>query len=569
MAQQKSLDNKPAHVTERKSPKAAKPDPLTWVTTAVVQAHGESVLVFDRGQQVIAANQVAEQAFGAQAGALAGLRLYQLILNGLPTDERALPGQVAGLHTVEAQRLDNTRFTAFARTYRLEDGPEFWGVSLLDVSEERALRRELDNTTSLAGLLVRDMSVGIVVQTPLGAIIEANAAAEKILGFTREQLMGRTLVDPRVKSLRRDMSPLPAHEHPSARVLRSGGVQAELVGVEKAAGMVTWIEVEARRLIDSPTSAVFASLIDVTSAREAELKMAAALARQEIMTSLSSEAVLILDADLMVRSASSNTMRLLGWSPSDLIGSSLESWAQEDQRETVKAALRNLLSYPGARGRWDITLRQASGHLRIYDGNGMNMLADKMIHGLLINLRDIHDQRVAEAAVRKANEELERRLRQLSADRAFDAALSRVADLLQQCSGLEESADVLWASLPNLIPGFETALYFEDGEHVEFVRHRPPDQANVFLPTEACWALRTRRAHISNGVVTLRCDHVPHDGQCTACLPLLAAGRAVGLVVIRSRGPEKPLPSQEELNRLAVRLSIVVGNSRLRSAQGA
>ena len=569
MSRQKSLDSKPAHVAERKSPKTKQSDPLTWVTNAVVQAHGESVLVFDASQQVIAANQVAEQTFGAQKGALAGLRWYQLILSGLPTDEKTLPGQVASLHTVEAQRLDSTRFTAFARTYRLEDEPEFLGVSLLDVSEERALRKELDSTNSLAGLLVRDMSVGIVVQSALGAIIEANTAAEKILGFTREQLVGRTLVDPRVRSLRRDMSILPAHEHPSMRVLRSGGVQAELVGVERAAGIVTWIEIEARRIVDSPTSAVFASLVDVTAAREAELKMAAALARQEIMTSLSSETVLIVDADLVVRSASSNTMRLLGWSPSDLIGKDLVSWVQDDQRELVKAALSRLFSYPGARGRLDITLRQASGHLRIYDGNGMNMLADKMINGLLINLRDIHDQRMAEAAVRKANEELEHRLQQLSADRAFDAALSRVADLLQQCSGLEEAADVLWASLPTLIPGFETALYLEDSEHIEFIRHRAPDHAHVFLPTEACWALRTRRAHISDGVVTLRCDHVPQDGRMTACLPLMAAGRVVGLVVVRSPGPERPLPSQEEINRLAVRLSIVVGNSRLRSDKGA
>jgi hypothetical protein len=228
--------------------------------------------------------------------------------------------------------------------------------------------------------------------------------------------------------------------------------------------------------------------------------------------------------------------------------------------------LDELLAYPGARGRWDLSLRLSSGHFRTFDCSGINLLADDTVDGILINLRDIHDQRVAEAALRSANDELERRLSELSADRAFDAGLSRVADLLQQCSTPEEAYDVLWASLPTLIPGFDMALYFEDEDHVEFVRHRAPGDSTIFLPIEACWALRTRRAHVSDGIVKLRCDHLGPGHRHTACLPLIAAGRAVGLVVMTSTSANRPLPSKDELNRLAVRLSIVVGNSRLRSS---
>jgi PAS domain S-box-containing protein len=498
---------------------------LSLVASEVAKAHGESILVLDQGRHVVAANSMAERAFGAAPGALVGSQIETLIPLGIASDQGfdIAPGDLP--IPVEGCRLDGREFAALARLYRFEEPSGLVGLSLVDITDEGVLQRGLVRSVSVAGALLRHLAVGIVVQSAGGAIIEANASAEKILGLTRDQLIGRTSVDPRWRAVRKDGTPFPGADHPAIRALRSGGVQRDLIGVYKPDGTLTWIEVEASRLIETQNTPVYSAFVDVTEVVGAERQMAMALRRQEAMGSLSSEAVLILDAGFVIRSVSSNAARLLGCTPPDLLGKPFSDLVESPQSSALQASLGELLAYPGARGRWDVNLRLASGHVRTFDGSGMNMLADDTVNGLLINLRDIHDQRVAEAALRSANEELEHRLSELSADRAFDAGLSRVADLLQQCTTPEEACDVLWASLPTLIPGFDMVLYFEDSEHVEFVRHRATSDANVFLPAEACWALRTHRAHISDGIVKLRCDHVGQGGTHTACLPLILNSR--------------------------------------------
>lgn len=545
------------------SPEAA----IALLASEIGKVFGESVLVLDDARCVVMANSRAEHMFGATPGALARQKLEQLIPEGgaLEQSKKAFSGEVSV--PVLARRLDGHIFPALAHLYQFQEPSAWLGFGLLDLTDEGVKQSGVMSARSLAGTLLRHLGLGIVIQSTGGVIIEANLSAEKILGLTRDQLIGRTLVDPRWRALRHDGSAFPAAEHPAVRALRCGGVQGDLMGLHKADGKLTWIQLEAGRLIEAENTPVYSAFMDVTEVVCAKQQAETALRRYEAMSSLSSEAVLILDAHLVIRTVSNNAARLLGCSEADLLEKPLSNWLEDAQVADIKAALSALLAYPGARGRRDINLRLSSGHFRSFDCSSINLLTDEMVGGILINLRDIHDQRVAEAALRRANDELEHRLSELSADRALDAGLSRVADLLQQCSTPEEAYDVLWASLPRLIPGFHIALYFEDEDHVEFIRHpAPPGDSMVFLPLDACWALRTRRAHISDGIVKLRCDHLDPATSTghTACLPLMAAGRAVGLVVMTSTSPNRPLPLKEELNRLAVRLSIVVGNSRLK-----
>ena len=299
----------------------------------------------------------------------------------------------------------------------------------------------------------------------------------------------------------------------------------------------------------------------------------AALQRAEALASLSSEAVLLLDAALRVVSASPNCARVLGRTADDLRGRPFWTCAPDDAAAATRVALGSLLRCEGARGQWDFALRAGVGPPRTFECRAVNLLADPTVAAVVVNLRDIHDQRSAEAALRAAHDQLARRLNELNVDRAVDAALSRVADLLQHCTTDAEAHDVVWGALPALLPGLAPALYFDNEDHLEFVRHRAVGDdggvrggvvdANAFLPAETCWALRTRRAHVSRRGAVLRCDHVD-AGVDAACLPLVVGGRAFGLVVVTAREPTTSLPTTEELDRLAVRLSVALGNARVR-----
>jgi len=66
------------------------------------------------------------------------------------------------------------------------------------------------------------MAQGVVYQTVDGKIISANAAAERILGLTIDQMQGRTSVDPRWKAIKEDGSDYPGNEHPAMISLKKG-----------------------------------------------------------------------------------------------------------------------------------------------------------------------------------------------------------------------------------------------------------------------------------------------------------------------------------------------------------
>ena len=543
----------------------------------VLEARGECLIVCTADRRIVAANTVADDLFRAGRGELVGRCLEDLMseqlrgrhaeyVEGFASSTADTMEMGSRLRPIVARRLTGVEFTVLARIHRVpRSTPALLCVSMIELSDEGALQRELSGHSSVAGVITQQMAIGVVLQSSTGSIIEANAAAEQILGLTRDQMMGRTSIDPRWRSVRADGTAFPGHIHPSMRAIRDGGVQRDLMGVHKPDGTMTWIDIEARRLVETADSAVFASFVDVTAVRDSESRLTAALQRQDVLTLLSSEAVLTVDASFTVTSASGTAGRLLGFGEAAVIGQRLPSWsADEGHWRSIERALGELLAYPGARGRWDFVLKLGTGHTRTFECSGMNMFADPGIRGIVLNLRDIHDQRMAEAAVRAANEQLERQVHEMKADRAFDASLGRVAELLQHCSTINEAQDVLWASLPNLLPGFRLGLYFASEGQTDFFRHRPGPGDSAFLMIDGCWALRTRRTHISDQGVIMRCDHAAGEAGPMACLPLVLGGLPLGLISMRTELGGPPLPPRDDLERLAVRLSMVAGNSPLR-----
>lgn len=70
---------------------------------------------------------------------------------------------------------------------------------------------------------------GIVVQDQTDQVLDANIAAQKILGLSLDQLQGRTSFDPRWRATKEDGNPFPGEEHPSIRALRTGKLIKDVV----------------------------------------------------------------------------------------------------------------------------------------------------------------------------------------------------------------------------------------------------------------------------------------------------------------------------------------------------
>jgi PAS domain S-box-containing protein len=177
----------------------------------------------------------------------------------------------------------------------LREGLEVVGLCLY--LEEGALpgfAREAacQSETRLRGI-VADLSEGIVVHDPTGAIRFSNAAASRLLGLTQDQLLGRTSIDPRWRAVKEDGSAYPGDEHPAMLALRMGTPQFDQVmGVERPDGTRVWLSITAHPLPGpegQPPRGTVASFFDITRRKEAE--EALRLSEERLRMSLASAAI--------------------------------------------------------------------------------------------------------------------------------------------------------------------------------------------------------------------------------------------------------------------------------------
>jgi len=123
--------------------------------------------------------------------------------------------------------------------------------------------------------LYETMPQGAVLQAADGAIITANPAAERILGLSISQMLGKSSMDPDWRAVREDGSDLPGVEHPAMVALRTGvPVGPVVMGVfHPGKQAYAWLSVYAAPCFNpgEPTPCqVWATFEDITERRRAE-----------------------------------------------------------------------------------------------------------------------------------------------------------------------------------------------------------------------------------------------------------------------------------------------------------
>ena len=144
----------------------------------------------------------------------------------------------------------------------------------VEIEERREAEEEVRQSQERYHSLFTAMAEGVVLQAADGAIVACNAAAERILGLSTDQMMGRTSVDPRWKAIHEDGSPFPGETHPAMVTLRTGQPCSGVVmGVRKPDGSLTWVSINAQPIFhpgDIKHYAVVATFTEITERKQAE-----------------------------------------------------------------------------------------------------------------------------------------------------------------------------------------------------------------------------------------------------------------------------------------------------------
>ena len=107
------------------------------------------------------------------------------------------------------------------------NGAMFAGQKLIfcvcrDITERKRAEKVILESEERFRTLFETMAQGVIYHDSEGKVISANPAAERILGLTLDEMIGKTSLDPRRRRLHEDGSAFASEDHPSIVALHTG-----------------------------------------------------------------------------------------------------------------------------------------------------------------------------------------------------------------------------------------------------------------------------------------------------------------------------------------------------------
>lgn len=122
------------------------------------------------------------------------------------------------------------------------------------------------NENNRKDAIFENATAGIVIHDEWGKTVDCNQEALSILGLDKDQLLGRTAIDPKWQLVDADRMPLAPEDVPAIRAL--GGdefVRNQIVGVRRTDGSLRWLRATAKVFtVNTDNKQVLVSFADVT-----------------------------------------------------------------------------------------------------------------------------------------------------------------------------------------------------------------------------------------------------------------------------------------------------------------
>jgi PAS domain S-box-containing protein len=287
-----------------------------------------------------------------------------------------------------------------------------------DTLEEKVRERtaELRASEERYRSLIQKVQAAIVLHDGQGRILTSNPLAQRLLGLSEDQLLGKALIDPEWHFLREDSSVMPIPEYPVSRVLASRQPLRDYVtGISRPdRDEVTWALVNAEPEYNEAGAIerIIVSFIDITERKRAE----EALREQysTLRSIIESANALIFSVDRQYRYTSFNqghaaVMKALYGAEIEQGHSLLDYMTVPEDRETAKGNLDQALAgeqlveeaYSGEELRSRRYFQVSHSPVKTEEGE---------VIGVAVLSQDITERRRAEEQIRRLNRELEQRV---------------------------------------------------------------------------------------------------------------------------------------------------------------
>jgi PAS domain S-box-containing protein len=305
----------------------------------------------------------------------------------------------------------------------LTDDPEDGIViNTRDVTARRMAEEALRESEERYRALIENAHDIIIILDPeTGRIRYQSPSMERILGYAPADMAGRNVFDL-------------VHPADVERVRASIAAAAAAPGTTRSAeycflhrdGGWRHLETFGRTLSpDSGAQGLVLNTRDITERKEAEDALRRSESHFRRMIENAQDNIVIIDRDGLMTYQSPSVMRMLGYAPEELVGRSAFEFVHPDDTELLAAEMEKTFAQPGYVGQAEYRFRHRDGSWRYLEALGQTLSPDSADDGVVANIRDVTERRLAEGALRRATAEAE------AANRAKSEFLSRMSHELR------------------------------------------------------------------------------------------------------------------------------------------
>jgi diguanylate cyclase (GGDEF)-like protein/PAS domain S-box-containing protein len=466
-------------------------------------------------------------------------------------------------------------------------------VILQDAQSRQIAEQALNESDQRFQALFSQAQEGLLLLNAFGSITACNAAAERLLGFKADQIIGKTLLDPRWRTIHADGSAFPGEDHPAILALRSGKSQAGVeMGIRKPDGDLSWVNVSAEPLLagksfrsgdiseatpnDSPRGfGALTFLLDLGVRPPAQESPSQSETQALALVENAPLAILIAGADGLIRAANQHAEQLFGYAKNELLDQPFEFLLPEHFWKTHPQLRSQILKSPETAAPESEAVLELVGMRK--DGSEFplelrlgNVAAPGEVQIVLYAIDTTH-QRNFESELDASNRLLEVSLKNLEVRNRELKLLSEMGNMLQRCASQDEAHLVIAELARQLFPDLSGVLYKHDWmrgmlEAVITWGSTLPNEL-IFSP-DACWGVRLGRSHMPrrNGG-RLRCQHIAGDepgANASLCVPLIHMNETIGLLHLRGKNSELDDSREHLAIAAAEQITLALSNLALR-----
>ncbi len=266
-------------------------------------------------------------------------------------------------------------------------------VFLEDITERKQMEVELRESDQKYHLVVENANQGIVVAQD-GKLKFCNSKISEIMGYSFQELMSKPFIEfiypeDQGKVFENYLKRLQGRELPKVYTFR----------VIDKWGSVRWLEINATRIQWERRPATLNFLSDVTDRVQMEEEIQR---KEEYFRSLienSMDVIFIFDENGRIRYISPSSLKVVGYAPEELLEGSIFDYLHVDDISLVSEVISKVIGEFGEVMSIEFRLQHRDGSWRIMEGFCRNLLNVSSIQGIVMNARDISEQRAAEEEI--------------------------------------------------------------------------------------------------------------------------------------------------------------------------